>query len=87
MSLTNNELKSYPSQENCNICKISLTTNVLMMKSIGKLETIAIIQVNTEVLHTTQCKIKYKDCKCYLEYTNVKDGLSAYRCLSCNRDY
>ena len=33
------------------------------------------------------CIIKYKDCYCFLEYTNVKDGLIEYKCLCCNSDY
>ena len=27
------------------------------------------------------CEIKYKDCECFLEYTNVKDDLTKYKCL------
>ena len=33
------------------------------------------------------CKIKCKDCNCFLEYENVKDNLIQYKCLSCNKDY
>ena len=33
------------------------------------------------------CKIKCKDCDCFLEYKNVKDNLIKYKCLSCNKDY
>ena len=27
------------------------------------------------------CGIKYKDCECCLEYTNIKDDLILYKCL------
>ena len=26
-----------------------------------------------------KCKIKYKDCECYLEYTNTKGGLLIFK--------
>ena len=50
----------------------------------------------SEGIHKIKCKywhdnkkseIKYKDCECYLEYTNVKDELLIYRCLCCNGNY
>ena len=53
----------------------------------------------TEGIYKTKCKfghdnkkyetcgIKYKDCKCWLEYTNVKDDLIVCRCLYCNKNY
>ena len=31
--------------------------------------------------------IKWKDCECCLEYTNVKDDLIEYECLHCNTNY
>ena len=31
--------------------------------------------------------IKYKDCKCFLEYTNFKDNLIECKCLCCNKNY
>ena len=31
------------------------------------------------------CGIKYKYCDCFLEYTNFKDDLIEYKCLSCNK--
>ena len=31
-------------------------------------------------------KIKCKDCNCFLEYESVKNNLSQYKCLSCNRE-
>ena len=31
-------------------------------------------------------KIKCKDCNCFLEYESVKNNLSKYKCLSCNRE-
>ena len=33
------------------------------------------------------CGIKYKDCDCCLEYTNVKDDLIERKCLCCNKNY
>ena len=30
--------------------------------------------------------IKYKDCECCLEYTNIKDDLILYKCLCCYRN-
>ena len=33
------------------------------------------------------CGIKYKDCGCCLEYTNIKDDLIEYTCLCCNKNY
>ena len=32
------------------------------------------------------CGIKYKDCECCLEYTNVKDDLMLSKCLCCNKN-
>ena len=34
-----------------------------------------------------RCKIKYKYCNCFLEYTNFKDNLIEYKCLCCNKNY
>ena len=28
--------------------------------------------------------VKYNDCECYLEYTNIKDDLILYKWLCCN---
>ena len=33
------------------------------------------------------CRIKYKCCDCFLEYTNFKDDLIEYKCLCCNKHY
>ena len=59
MPLTNKELESYASQENCRICK----------KWFEK------------------CEIEYKDCECYLQYTNAKNDLLIYKCFNCNRKF
>ena len=32
-------------------------------------------------------RIKYKRCDCFLEYTNLKDDLIQYKCLSCSKSY
>ena len=42
-----------------------------------------------EETHKIKCKhsgIKYKDCECCLEYTNVKDDSILYKCLSCYKN-
>ena len=33
------------------------------------------------------CGIKFKDCDCFLKYTNVKDNLIGYKCLCNNKNY
>ena len=33
------------------------------------------------------CRIKYKYCDCFLEYTNFKDDLTEYKCLCCDKNY
>ena len=33
------------------------------------------------------CEIRYKNCDCFLEYTNFKDDLIEYKCLCCNKSY
>ena len=33
------------------------------------------------------CRIKYKYCDCFLEYTNFKDNLIEYKCLCCTKNY
>ena len=33
------------------------------------------------------CRIKYKYCDCFLEYTNFKDDLIEFKCLCCNKYY
>ena len=52
-----------------------------------------------EVIHKIKCKyehdnkkcdtcgIKYKNCDCFLEYTNFKDDLIEYKCLCCKKNY
>ena len=32
-------------------------------------------------------KIKFKDCDCFIEYTNSEDDLIEYKCLFCNKNY
>ena len=34
-----------------------------------------------------KCGIKCKDCKCCLEYKNIKEDLTEYKCLCCNKNY
>ena len=33
------------------------------------------------------CGITYKECDCFLKYTNFKDDLIEYKCLCCNKNY
>ena len=33
------------------------------------------------------CRIKYKCCDCFLEYTSFKADLIEYKCLCCNKNY
>ena len=33
------------------------------------------------------CEIKYKDCDCFLEYTNFEDHLIEHKCLGCYVNY
>ena len=33
------------------------------------------------------CESKYKNCKCFLEYSNFKDNLIKYKGLCCNKNY
>ena len=40
---------------------------------------------NDEMCET--CRIKYKYCDCFLQYTNFKDDLIKYKCLCCNKNY
>ena len=37
----------------------------------------------TEGINKTKCK----DCDCFLEYESVKDNLTKYKCLYCNKNY
>ena len=39
-----------------------------------------------DILAEGICKLKCKDCCCFLEYQSVKDNLIKYNCLSCNKD-
>ena len=33
------------------------------------------------------CRIKYKYCDYFLEYIDLKDDLTEYKCLYCNKSY
>ena len=50
--LTKEEHVSFHNPQICHMFKEKLEDNILMIKSIVKLEMIAIMQVNTKVLHT-----------------------------------
>ena len=47
------------------------------------------LNVNTDMIKKkcVTCEIKCEHCECYLEYTNVKNDLIVYKCLSYNRNY
>ena len=49
--LINEHQESYEKEKICNICKISLDINTMMMKIIVMLKDIVIILVNTEELY------------------------------------
>ena len=40
-----------------------------------------------EIKKCETCGIKRKYCKCFVEYTNFKNGLIENKCLSCNKNY
>ena len=50
-----------------------------------------ILNIKHEYEHSDKqcetCTLRYKDCKCSLEYTNFKDDLTEYSCLCCNKNY
>ena len=33
------------------------------------------------------CRVKYKYCNSFVEYKNIKDNLTEYKCLCCNKNY
>ena len=33
------------------------------------------------------CKIKCKECDCFLQHQSIKNNLIKYKCLSCNKNY
>ena len=47
------------------------------------------LNVNTDMMikKCKTCEIRYKNCDCFLEYTNFKDDLIEYKCLCCNKSY
>ena len=47
------------------------------------------LDVNSDTIRKKceNCGVKYKHCDCFLEYTNFKDDLAKYKCLSCNKIY
>ena len=49
------------------------------------LEEFAKINTNMEmrIKKSEKCRTKYKDCECYVKYTNFKDDLRVYKCLGC----
>ena len=45
------------------------------------------MSTRTQYKRCETCGIKYRECKCCLEYTNVKNILIEYKCLCCNKNY
>ena len=45
------------------------------------------IELNVIIKKCEICRIKYKYCDCFLEYTNFKDYLVEFKCLCCNKNY
>ena len=45
------------------------------------------VNVDTMIKKYDICGIKYKDCECFLEYTNCKDNLIEYKCLCSRKNY
>ena len=76
-------------------CKLnSLSVQDLWQAHYQILSTISLkkfikLKVNMDMLikYVKHVKLKYKDCKCCLEYTNNKNDLIEYKCLCCNKNY
>ena len=45
------------------------------------------VNMDSVIKKNEACRIKYKDCECFLEYTNFKDDLAEYKCLCCKKNY
>ena len=47
------------------------------------------LNVNTETMIKTykNCRVKYKYCNSFVEHKNIKDNLTEYKCLCCNKNY
>ena len=47
------------------------------------------LNVNMDMImkNVKTCGVKFKDCKCCLENTSVKDDLKECKCFSCNINY
>ena len=45
------------------------------------------IELNVIIKKCEICRIKYKYCDCFLEYTNFTDYLVEFKCLCCNKNY
>ena len=47
------------------------------------------LNVNTETMikKCKNCRVKYKYCNSFVEYKNIKDNLTEYKCLCCNKNY
>ena len=47
-----------------------------------------ILRIKCKYEHDSEiCRTKYKNCECFLEYTNVKDNLIEHEYLCCNKNY
>ena len=56
---------------------------IIFLKEFVKLN----INIDTIIKKCETCVIKYKNCECCLEYTNVKDDIIEYKCLCCNKNF
>ena len=45
------------------------------------------VNYDMKIKNVKTCRIKYKYCECFPEYTNFKDNLIEYKNLSCNKSY
>ena len=75
MPLTNEKYKSYPNQTNCPICKQNIQNEWAIDKDRDHRETIAIIQVNTEVLHKTYVIYKIVSLKRFLRFITMNRNM------------
>ena len=57
--------------------------SIIFLKKFLKLN----VNMDTMIRRCETCEIAYKVCNCFLEYTNVKDDLIEYKCLSSKKNY
>ena len=57
--------------------------SIIFLKEFIKLN----VNTDTMIKKCKTCRIKYKYCNCFLEYTKFKDNLIEHKCLYCNKNY